>query len=292
MDTDAVAVLVAAAATDSLSAAARRLGISPMLATRRLAALEMDLGVRLMHRTTRSLSLTPEGEAFLPYAQALLESELAGRAQLRPAQEGASGLLRVSASLAFGRKVVAPILPGLLRDNPDLRIDLELNDGVIDIVGSGLDLAIRIAHLRENGLIAHKLADNPRVLCAAPSYVAARGAPATVADLAGHDCLALTGVSHWIFEAEGRRQQVRIHPRVCASSIEGLHEVCLGGGGIVLISHWNVREDLAAGRLVTLPLLGTAPEDLAIWAVYPTRRLVLPKVRLFIAALEARLAQP
>lgn len=292
MDTDAVAVLVAAAATESLSAAARRLGILPMLATRRLAALEQDLGVRLMHRTTRSISLTPEGEAFLPYAQALLESEAAGRAQLRPAEAGASGLLRVSASMAFGRKAIAPIIPGLLRDNPDLRIELELQDVPIDMVASGVDLAIRIANLRDNGLIAHKLADNPRVLCAAPAYVQARGVPSSIADLAHHDCLALTGTSHWTFEAKGRRRQVRIHPRVASSSIEGLHEVCLGGGGIVLLSLWNVRDDLAAGRLVALPLVGTAPEDLAIWAVYPTRRLVLPKVRLFIAALEARLAMP
>ncbi len=292
MDTDAVAVLVAAAATDSLSAAARRLGILPMLATRRLAALEQDLGVRLMHRTTRSISLTPEGEAFLPYAQALLESEAEGRAHLRTAEAGASGLLRVSASLAFGRKAIAPIIPGLLRDNPDLRIELELQDAPIDMVASGVDLAIRIANLRDNGLIAHKLADNPRVLCAAPAYVAARGVPTSIADLAHHDCLALTGTSHWTFEANGRRRQVRIHPRFSASSIEGLHEVCLAGGGIVLLSLWNVRDDLAAGRLVALPLVGTAPEDLAIWAVYPTRRLVPPKVRLFIAALDARLAGP
>src|SRR5271154_5423200 len=177
MDTQAVAVLVTAASAGNLSAAARRLGITPMIATRRLAALERDLGVRLMQRTTRSVSLTPEGEAFLPFAQALVEGEAAGRASLRPAAAGVSGLLRVTASAAFGRKIVAPIIPGLLRDHPDLRIDLELTDSIVDIVATGADLALRIGRLRDNSLIGHRLAPNPRVLCAAPAYLAKHGVP-------------------------------------------------------------------------------------------------------------------
>lgn len=290
MDTNAVAVLVAAASAGNLSAAARRLGITPMIATRRLAALERDLGVRLMQRTTRSVSLTPEGEAFLPFAQALVEGEAAGRASLRPAATGVSGLLRVTASAAFGRKIVAPIIPGLLRAHPDLRIDLELTDRLVDIVATGADLALRIGRLRDNSLVARRLANNPRVLCAAPSYLAERGAPTTIADLANHECLALTGATHWPFEVDGKERRVRITGRFSASSVEGLQAACLGGAGIGLFAAWNLRDEFRDGTLVPVPLADGAPEEHAIWAVYPTARLVLPKLRLFVSTLEAALA--
>ncbi|MDR3436777.1 LysR family transcriptional regulator [Telmatospirillum sp.] len=291
MDTDAVAVLVSTAAAGSLSAAARRLGITPMVATRRLAALERDLGVRLMQRTTRSISLTPEGEAFLPFAEALIEGEEAGRAILRSATASASGLLRVSAPAAFGRKIVTPVIPELLRGNPQLRIDLELTDKVVDIVSTGADLAIRIAKLRDNSLIAHRLAANPRVLCAAPGYLAERGVPVTLDDLGRHECLALTGVTHWTFLVDGNERRARISGRFSASSIEGLLEACVGGAGIALLATWNVRDELQRGTLVTVPLGAAVPEALSIWAVYPTARLVLPKLRVFVSALEAALSQ-
>jgi DNA-binding transcriptional LysR family regulator len=289
MDTDDVAVLVNAAAAGSLSAAARRMGITPMVATRRLAALERDLGVRLMHRTTRSLSLTPEGQAFLPFAQSFVEGEMVARASLRSAATGVSGLLRVTAPVAFGRKIVAPLVPGLLRANPDLRIDLELTDSVVDIISTGADLAIRIAPLRDNNLVAYRLATNPRILCAAPAYVRERGLPASIEELADHDCLTLTGLTHWSFQVAGRQRRVRINGRFSASSIEGVHEACVGGAGIALLSVWNVRDEIRDGSLVTVPLAAAVPEELSIWAVYPTVRLVLPKLRVFISTLQAAL---
>src|SRR5687767_6059397 len=191
METRSLAVLVGAVAGGSLSAAARELGLSAMAATRRLASLERDLGVRLLHRTTRSLALTPEGEAFLPFARAMVEAEAAARSVLRASVAGAEGLLRVTAPVAFGRKRIAPLVPALLRANPGLRIELDMNDAVVDIVAAGVDVAIRIAPLPENGLVARRLARSPRVLCAAPAYVAARPPPCTVADLAQHECLTL-----------------------------------------------------------------------------------------------------
>lgn len=286
MDTDAVAVLVAAAAAGSLSGAARRLGLTPMIATRRLAALERDLGVRLMQRTTRSVSLTPEGEAFLPFAQAVLEGEAAGRASLRAASAGVSGRLRVTTSLAFGRKVVAPLVPRLLREHPDLHIDLELTDHIVDIVASGVDLSIRLGVLKDSSMVARRLGPNARVLCAAPEYVAARGVPRTLDDLRGHDCLALAGMTHWSFEAGGRERQVRVQGRFTANSIEALHQAAVGGAGITLESRWNVVDDVAAGRLVEIALADAMPQVWAIWAVYPSARLVLPKLRMFVDALE------
>jgi DNA-binding transcriptional LysR family regulator len=284
-----VAVLVEAVRAGSLAAAARRLRITPMLASRRLAELETELGVRLVHRTTRSLGLTVEGEAFFPHAQALLEEEATARASVRPVSAGVSGLLRVTASVPFGRKVVAPLVPAVLRDHPDLQIDLLLSDGIVDIVAQGLDLAIRIAPLRENALVARRLADNPRGLYAAPSYLAEHGEPAGLVDLARHRCLMLTGMNHWSFLVEGKPVRQRVAGPFTSSSVEALHQACLGWLGIAMLSGWDTREEVAAGQLVPILLDAGDPEPLAIWAVYPTARLVLPKVRLFIAALEARL---
>jgi DNA-binding transcriptional LysR family regulator len=287
-----VAVLVEAVSAGSLAAAARRLRITPMLASRRLAELEEEVGARLMHRTTRSLSLTVEGEAFLPHAQALLEEEAQARAAVRPAALGLTGTLRLTASVPFGRKVVAPLVPIFLQDHPGLQVDLLLSDSIVDIVAQGLDLAIRIALLRENTLVARRLADNPRGLYAAPTYLAEYGAPATPADLVRHRCLMLTGTSHWTFLAGSRTVRQRVAGPFTSSSVEALHQACLGGLGIALLSEWDAREEVAIGHLLPIDMDAGAPEPLAIWAVYPTVRLVPPKVRLFITALEARLRQP
>jgi DNA-binding transcriptional LysR family regulator len=289
IDLENLAVLVEAVQVGSLAAAARRLRITPMLASRRLAALEEEVGARLMHRTTRSLSLTVEGEAFLPHARALLEEEALARASVRPASAGVTGVLRVTTSVPFGRRIVAPLVPGFLQQHPGLQVDLLLSDGIIDIVAQGIDLAVRIAPLRENALVARRLAENPRALYAAPAYLAEHGVPEVPADLARHRCLTLTGVRHWAFLAGGRTLRQRISGPFTASSVEALHQACLGGLGITMLSAWDVREEVAIGHLLPIPLGVWEPERLAIWAVYPTARLVPPKVRLFIEALEARL---
>jgi DNA-binding transcriptional LysR family regulator len=290
METRSVAVLVEAVARGSLSAAARELGLSPMAATRRLASLEQDLGVRLLHRTTRSLALTPEGEAFLPFARAMVEAESAARARLRTAAAGAEGLLRVTAPAAFGRKRIAPLVPALLRANPGLRVELDLNDAVVDIVAAGVDVAIRIAPLSENGLVARRLARSPRVLCAAPGYLSGRPPPCAIGDLTQHECLTLVRSPEWAFVVGDRKRHVRVVGRFAATSMDALTEACVGGAGLALISRWNVRDELRDGRLTEVTLADGHPEALSIWAVYPTARQVLPKLRVFVASLEAALA--
>ncbi|WP_454759331.1 LysR family transcriptional regulator [Caulobacter segnis] len=289
MDLVDVGVFVEAARVGSLAAAARRLGIAPMAASRRLAALEQEVGARLVHRTTRALSLTTEGEAFLPHAQAMLEDQTAALAAIRPSSAGASGILRVTASAPFGRKMVAPMIPAFMRANPDLQVDLQVTDAINDIVASGIDVAIRIAVLRDNSLIARRLDANPRKLYASPAYVAEHGAPKILADLADHQCLAITGVSHWTFMVGDKPVQQRVAGRFTASGVETVHMACLGGLGITMLSDWNIREDVAAGRLVELPLADAVLESWSIWAVYPSARLVPAKTRLFIDALAAHL---
>jgi len=260
-----------------------------MIATRRLASLERSLGVRLMHRTTRSLSLTPEGESFLPYAQALVETEQQARALLRGEDEGAAGLLRVSAPVAFSIKVIAPLVPSLLESNPELRISLDMSDSMPDLVSSGTDLAIRIARLKDSSLIARNLADNPRSLVASPAYLEKHGTPRSAGELAHHDCLPLYGVTHWTFVKAGVESSLRLQSRFSSTSIEGCHAACLAGAGIALLSDWNVADDLSSGRLTRVTLEDAKPETLAIWAVYPTSRLVPPRVRAFIDALVSAL---
>lgn len=291
MNTDDVLVFTTAVSAGSLAEAGRRLGLAPMLTSRRLSSLEATLGVRLLHRTTRSLSLTPEGETFLPFAHALVENQAEAMARLRSETCGAAGLLRVSVPVAFGTKFVTPLVPGLLSANPDLRIALELTDALPDLVATGTDLAIRIARLRDSSLIAQKLADNPRVVVAAPNYLEERGTPASPDELVNHDCLPLRGATHWSFQVDGVERHVRLSFRFTSSNIEGCHATCLAGGGIALLSLWNVADDIRQGCLVPLPLGGARPETIGIWAVYPTTRLVLPKVRTFITALRDRLGK-
>ncbi len=291
MNTDDVLVFTTAASAGSLSEAARRLGLTPMVATRRLASLEAALNVRLLHRTTRSLSLTPEWQTFLPFAHALVENEEEARARLRADGKGAAGLLRVSVPVAFSRKLVAPFIPALLEENPDLRIALEMNDSLPDLVSEGFDLAIRIARLKDSSLIAQKLADNPRALVASPAYIEKMGRPDRIEDLTHHHCLPLSGVTHWTFHHAGTETHARLNSRFSSSSIEGCHAACLAGAGIALLSGWNVNGDLKAKRLVRVELHDAVPETVAIWAVYPTTRLVLPKVRVFISAVRKALAE-
>jgi DNA-binding transcriptional LysR family regulator len=289
MNTDDVRVFTTAASAGSLAEAGRRLGLAPMVTSRRLASLEAALGVRLFHRTTRSLSLTAEGETFLPYAQALVDNESEALAHLRSDSRGASGLLRVSAPIAFGTKFLAPLVPELLSQNPDLRIALDLTDSLPDLAATGTDLAIRIGRLRDSSLIAKKLADNPRLVVANPDYLSTHGTPATCDDLVRHECLPLRGATHWTFIQNGTERRVRLNFRFTSTSIEGCHAACLAGGGLALLSVWNVTDDLRSGRLVPVQLGDAQPEPLGLWAVYPTTRLLPSKVRTFISALKSTL---
>jgi DNA-binding transcriptional LysR family regulator len=189
-----VRTFLAVASAGSLSAAARQLDVVPMQVSRRIAALEEDLGVRLFHRTTRSLTLTAEGEAFVPFATAMVDAESGARAELRPSPGTASGVLRLTAPSGFGQSVVLPMLSDLLEANPELRIDLDVSDRQVDIVGQGLDVALRIAPLEDSELVAKKIASNPRLVCAAPAYLKKHGCPLTVADLDSHACIRLSAL--------------------------------------------------------------------------------------------------
>jgi DNA-binding transcriptional LysR family regulator len=285
-----IAVLVEAVQQGSLSAAGRRLGLTPLIASRRLSALEAEIGVRLVHRTTRSLSLTPDGEAFLPHAKAMLAHAEEARAAVAGGSTGAVGLLRVAASVPFGRKVLTPMLVGFLARNPRVKVELLLSDAVADIAAQGVDVAIRFGELRDSNLIARRLAANARGLYAAPAYLAMHGTPTMVADLRDHECLAVAGGQPWTFDRVGKTVRQSISGRFAADSMEALHEASIRGLGIVQLSEWNAREDVAAGRLQHVTLTDGAVPDQGIWAVLPTKRLTPQKVHLFLDALSRHLS--
>lgn len=285
-----VEVFQAIAAGGSLSGAARRLGLTPMTVSRRLASLEKELGVRLVHRTTRSVALTAEGDVFLPYAQRMLEADEAARVTLRSHAGTASGLLKVTAPTVFGQAVIMPLIPSLLADNPGLHLDLTLSDSIVDIVGLGIDVAIRIATLRDSALVARPLADNPRVVCASPDYLARRGVPTVLDDLRQHACIALHGMPYWPFARNGDSVSVRAEAAFSANSVEAVRTACRQGLGLAMLTYWDVREELLDGRLVRVELADVTPEQLSITAVLPTRRHVPHRVRVFLERLEAVLA--
>ncbi|MDO7835627.1 LysR family transcriptional regulator [Sphingobium sp. HBC34] len=282
-----LAIFVETVNVGSLAGAARRLKIPAMTASRRLAALEAELGVRLLHRTTRGLSLTGDGETLLPYAQGLVEGEQALRQALAPSTPSLSGLLRITASVPFGRKILTPFIGAFLQQHPDLRIDLQLQDGVVDIVNQGIDCAIRIGVLEDSRLIAQAISGNPRGLYAAPAYLDRMGRPQAIEELASHACLVRSGTTHWCFGPNSQRQRVR--GVFSANSVEALHQAAIHAMGIALLSDWDASDDVAAGLLEPLPMREGLAEPLQIWAIYPTTRFVPPKVRHFIAALKSHL---
>jgi DNA-binding transcriptional LysR family regulator len=189
----------------------------------------------------------------------------------------------------FGRKIVTPMLARFLRDNPELRAELLLSDGVIDIAAQGIDLALRIGPLRDSTLVARRLAENPRGLYASPAYLAQRGTPVTMADLGAHECVLLPGATQWTFERGGKPVQQRISGRFVADSFEALQQAAIEGLGIVRLSAWNVRDDLASHRLVEISLTDAVMAEQSVWAVYSTTRFVPAKVRLFVDAFQTHL---
>lgn len=278
----------------SISAAARSLDISVAVASQRLQRLEKELSVRLLHRTTRRLSATPEGAALAERGRGLVEDLEALTTDLRQTGAAVAGTLRMTASASFGRQYLSPLLPEFLARHPKVRISVDLSDVMKDLVSSGFDLAIRIGALEDSTLVARKLAPNRRVLCASPAYLAKHGAPAAPADLASHECLLLVGSQGrqdlWrLTDHNGREVAVRVEGRFESNYGEVLRDAAVAGLGIALHSTWHVNEDLRSGRLrQVLPHYRLA--DSGIYALTPQRRLVPLRVRAFADFLAEKFA--
>lgn len=275
----------------SLAATAAALGASPSFVSKRLSLLETALGTRLLHRTTRRIMFTDDGETVHRWAQRIL-ADLDDMAQeLSDAGGTPSGSLRVSASPGFGRKHVAPALSAFASQYPGVDVRLEILDRPLDPVAEGIDVDIRVGGLREPHLYAQRLASNQRVLCAAPDYLERHGRPGTLADLAQHRCLIIRerdqtfGV--WQLQGPTGIETVRVGSSLSANDGQIIHRWALDGHGIMLRSLWDVAEGLASGQLVRV--LEEYGQEADVWAVYPTRLSRSPKVRVLVRFLTDRL---
>ncbi|MGN6741368.1 LysR family transcriptional regulator [Dyella sp.] len=284
--TDDIALFLRVLDLGSISAAARELGLSVAVASKRLKRLELELGVRLLHRTTRQLRATPEGLQLAEQGRPLIEDLEALADALRQDGVRVSGTLRLTAPASFGSRYLSPLMAMFMARHPQVRVSVDLTDQVIDLVGAGLDLAVRIGELADSRLVARRLAVNRRVLCASPAYLARHGTPKTPADLAGHQCLRLFGSQGrqdvWqLTGIDGKPVSVRVGGRFESNHGELLRDAVLNGFGIAQHSTWHIGDDLRAGRVVAV-LPDYPLRDTGIYAVTPQRHLVPPRVNAFI----------
>ncbi|MGV2291550.1 LysR family transcriptional regulator [Trinickia sp. YCB016] len=287
-----VALFLRAALLANVSAAGREFGLSAAVASARLANLERLLGARLLHRTTRRVSLTQEGEAFIKHAQALLDAADAARASVGHARDEPQGRLRVSMTSSFGRQHISPVIPEFLRRFSGVSVDLRMSDRIVDLVDEGIDVAIRIGALKDSSLVARKLAVNRRVICCAPAYLEAHGVPHHPEELARHECIVLSGQRDWSFMTPAGPVSVRAGGRLATDNGEVIRDALLAGFGIAIKSTWDVAGHLASGKLVTVLDSYPLAETVAIWAVYPTRAFVPTKTTAFIDFLAAHFGDP
>jgi len=282
----------------SLAATAQELGVTPPAVSRRLAALEHRLGIRLLNRTTRSLAATPEGERYLEQARRIIEDIAELERELAGSRSEPQGLLRVDATLGFGRRHIAPLAAEFARRHPKVELQLQLTDRMPPLTEAAFDVSIRFGRPPDSRLFARRLLTNHRVLCAAPAYLDARPPIAAPKDLARHACIVIreneTAYGSWqLFEnSEGKgRDGVRVKVGGPLSTNDGESAVrwALEGHGILLRSLWDIGPDLAAGRLQRiLPAWQSAPAD--VYALYPERMHLSAKVRAFVDFLGERLA--
>ncbi|BFM17914.1 LysR family transcriptional regulator [Maricurvus nonylphenolicus] len=282
MNLEHVRLFVRVAALHNISQAGKELGLSAAVSSVHMNKLEEVLGVRLIHRTTRQVSLTEEGEAFLPHAVELLDSVESARASVGSGTINPQGKLRVAAPASFGRLHLVPALGQFLQQYPGLRVDLHLSDSVIDMVEGGFDIAIRDAALSDSSLVARKLAPVSRILCASPNYLNTFGEPKTPQALAQHQCVNLIGLETWAFEAPEGSISIKTQNRLRTDNGESARDAAVNGLGITLCSTWCCYQEIERGELVQVLKDFPLVSDTAIWAVYPSSRLLAPKVRAFI----------
>lgn len=277
-----IKLFVRIAALHNISLAGKEMGLSPAVSSAHMGKLEQDLGVRLIHRTTRRVSLTAEGEAFLPHAADLLDNVETARASVGAGIVSPQGKLRVAAPASFGRMHLLPALEGFLQRYPQLRVDMHLSDSVMDMVEGGFDIAIRDASLQDSSLIARKLAPVNRILCASPAYLDRHGEPQTPDDLVNHDCVNLMGMETWVFDTANGPKSIKTNNRFRTDNGEAARDACANGLGIALSSTWCCYQQVQRGELVQILKNYPLVSNTAIWAVYPSSRLLAPKVRVFI----------
>ena len=289
-----ISTFVEVIARGSLSAAARAEGIAPAMIGRRLDALEARLGVKLLQRTTRRLALTDEGAAFLEDCQRILAELEEAEAAVSERSARATGHLVVLAPAGFGRQHVAPLVPSFLAEHREVTVNLNLSDRVVDVIGEGVDVAIRIASLTDSNLVGVKLADNHRVVVATPGYLKRHGTPQTLDDLSKHNCLAISSQGSqrgWTFRDHGKIVTLKVGGNMACNDVAVLHDWALAGRGLAWRSMWEVSSEIEAGLLVPVLEQFAAPGN-DIYAVFAQRRHLPLRIRVFVDFLRHTYSQP
>ncbi len=291
-----IETFVAVATKGSLTAAANAESVAPAVIGRRLDALEERLGVKLLVRTTRKITVTHEGSAYLENCQRILRDLGDAEASVAAGGVKAAGHVRVTAPAGFGRKHVAPLVPKFIAQHPDVTVSLDMSDRVVGVINEGFDCAVRVGDLPDSSLVSIRLADNRRVCVATPSYLKRAGTPKTPQELAHHNCLAFSSVASqprgWVFLAPSKitsdkpeMLHLRVNGNMDCSDGEALLDWCRAGHGIAWRSWWEVGAAISKGELVTVLDDFAAPPN-GIYAVFPQRKHLPLRVRLWVEFLK------
>ncbi|WP_243042636.1 LysR family transcriptional regulator [Dyella sedimenti] len=292
VDFEDMRLFVRAVTEGSLSAAGRELGLSPAAASKRLNRLEQALGVRLLQRSSRRLALTEEGTIYFERCQAIIADVDDANSAVSLRQLEVGGQLHVSASVDMGRQYIGPIAADFAAQHPQLRLRLTNSDAMLDLFEHGVDVAVRGGTMADSRLVSRLLANNFRVLCAAPSYLERHGRPAGIDDLARHSCLMLHrpghGILPWIAQTPDGPRPLRVEPSITCDNGDLMRALAVAGHGLAFKAAWDIAEDVRAGRLV--PLLGDVIlPDAHIYAIYPSRCYLPARIRLFVDHLQHEL---
>ena len=287
-----MAIFQRVAERGSFAGAADDVGLSPSAVAKLVTRLETRLGVRLINRTTRRLSLTTEGEIYLERAREILAAIETAEAEISSARLTPRGHLRVHALPFIAVRLLAPVLPDFLTRYPQITFDFMVTNRIVDIIGENVDISLRIGALNDSALVARKIVALPRIVCASPSYLARHGRPAKPADLADHSCLTLSrnpGSATWPFRVDGKLVQVQVNGPVSADSTAMLLGLAVQGAGILRLSEHVVAEAIQKGELEPVLQKVQDPEQYPLWALLPPGRNQAPKVKAFLDFLVDRL---
>ena len=286
MDTEAIRLFVLAAEKLNISAAGRQLGMAPAVASAKLAKLEKTLGADLLHRSTRKVAVSLEGTEFLPYAKEIAAQEEAARAALGFGSPVISGMIRFAAPSTFAQQYIAPLLPEFFERHPEISLDLRLSDTRFDLIDGSFDLALRSAPLADSSLKGRKLADDLRILCAAPDYLERHGVPATPGDLTEHHLIAFQDqTSKRLLGPDGAGGVFDPASAQCRLVIDdgaSQRSATLAGCGISVNSLWAVHREIRDGSLVPVLPEYTVDDASVLWLVYPKSNVLTAKVRVFM----------
>ncbi|MEO8387985.1 LysR family transcriptional regulator [Polaromonas sp.] len=296
MDISTLELFVEVVRHGSFAAVARDRNIDPSSVSRTISALEDELGVRLFQRTTRQLAPTEAGAVYFSRIEGLIEGVQQAAAEAIDFSTQPKGLLRVTAPVAFGLKSIVPLLPSFTESYPDLVLDIQLTDNIVDLLAGRIDLAIRAGPMLDSTLVAQSLMPIRNVVCASPDYLARHGRPKSPSELAQHNCILFSQAStsaRWQFkDASGTVTTATAQGRTFISNVSGLQACAVAGMGLALLSHWLISDDVRDGKLVALfPEHEVTATDFktGIWLVFPSRTYVSLKVRVFIDVLRMSL---